>query len=103
MDECVRRARESGAEALTLHTTDMMRAAMQLYERLGFRRMPELDFEPAPAVTVRGFRLDLSRVPPPSHRTLARRFSTHQKARKRCTNLASPGGVHRDAWSTCLA
>jgi len=60
MDECVRRARESGAEALTLHTTDMMRAAMQLYERLGFRRMPELDFEPAPGVTVKGFRLDLS-------------------------------------------
>jgi predicted N-acetyltransferase YhbS len=24
MDECVRRARESGAKALTLHTTDMM-------------------------------------------------------------------------------
>ena len=60
MDECVRRARESGAEALTLHTTDMMRAAMRLYERLGFRRMPELDFEPAPGETVKGFRLDLS-------------------------------------------
>jgi GNAT superfamily N-acetyltransferase len=59
MDECVGRARESGAEALTLHTTDMMRAAMLLYERLGFRRMPELDFEPAPGVTVKGFRLDL--------------------------------------------
>jgi GNAT superfamily N-acetyltransferase len=59
IDECVRRARESGAEALTLHTTDMMRAAMRLYERLGFRRMPELDFEPAPGVTVKGFRLDL--------------------------------------------
>ena len=59
MEECVRRARESGAAALTLHTTDMMRAAMRLYERLGFRRMPELDFEPAPGVTVKGFRLDL--------------------------------------------
>ena len=59
MDECVRRARESGAEGLTLHTTDMMRAAMRLYERLGFRRMPQLDFEPAPGVTVKGFRLDL--------------------------------------------
>ena len=59
MNECVRRARESGAAALTLHTTEMMRAAMRLYERLGFRRMPELDFEPAPGVTVKGFRLDL--------------------------------------------
>lgn len=60
MEECVRRARESGATALTLHTTDMMRAAMRLYERLGFRRVPELDFEPAPGVTVKGFRLSLS-------------------------------------------
>jgi predicted N-acetyltransferase YhbS len=60
MEECVRRARESGAEALTLHTADMMRAAMRLYERLGFRRTPELDFEPAPGVTAKGFRLDLS-------------------------------------------
>jgi predicted N-acetyltransferase YhbS len=59
MDECVRRARESGAAALTLHTTDMMQAAMRLYERLGFRRTPALDFEPAPGVTVKGFRLDL--------------------------------------------
>jgi hypothetical protein len=33
---------------------------MRLYERLGFRRMPELDFEPAPGETVKGFRLDLS-------------------------------------------
>ena len=59
MDECVRRARKSGAEALTLHTTDMMQAAMRLYERLGFQRMPALDFEPAPGVTVKGFRLAL--------------------------------------------
>ena len=59
MEECVRRARESRATALTLHTTDVMRAAMRLYERLGFRRVPELDFEPAPGVTVKGFRLDL--------------------------------------------
>lgn len=59
MDECVRRARESGVKALTLHTTDMMQAAMRLYERMGFRRLPELDFEPAPAVTVKGYRLAL--------------------------------------------
>ena len=59
MDECGRRARESGAEALTLHTTDMMEAAVRLYERLGFQRMPALDFEPAPGVTVKGFCLAL--------------------------------------------
>jgi ribosomal protein S18 acetylase RimI-like enzyme len=59
--ECVRRARAAGAEALTLHTTDMMRAAVRLYERLGFARDSALDFCPAPGVTVKGFRLPLLR------------------------------------------
>src|SRR4051812_28264640 len=35
-EECVRRARESGAEAITLHTGDIMNIAMQMYERMGF-------------------------------------------------------------------
>jgi len=59
MDECVRRARRAGANALTLHTTDMMDVAMRLYERMGFARAPELDFRPAPQVTVKGYRLEL--------------------------------------------
>jgi len=59
MDECVRRARQSGAAALTLHSTDVMQAAMRLYERLGFRRAPELDIQPAPGVTIKGYRLGL--------------------------------------------
>jgi len=57
--ECARRSQAAGAEALTLHTTDMMRAAMRLYERLGFARDPALDFDPAPGVTAKGFRLPL--------------------------------------------
>ena len=60
MGECARRARESGAGAITLHTTDMMQAAMRLYARLGFQRAPELDFTPAPGVNVKGYRLDLT-------------------------------------------
>jgi ribosomal protein S18 acetylase RimI-like enzyme len=59
MVECVSRARQSGAAAVTLHTTDMMRAAMRLYERLGFRRAPELDIQPAPGVVIKGYRLGL--------------------------------------------
>ena len=59
MQACIRRARAAGAEALTLHTTPMMAAAVRLYTRLGFRPAPELDFEPAPGLTVRGFRLTL--------------------------------------------
>ncbi|HJV54894.1 MAG TPA: GNAT family N-acetyltransferase [Methylomirabilota bacterium] len=59
MEECIRRSRAAGAPALTLHTTDMMRVAMGLYERMGFARAPELDFAPAPDVVVKGYRLRL--------------------------------------------
>ena len=59
MDTCIRRARQSGAAALTLHTADIMQAAMRLYERLGFRSAPELDIQPAAGVTVKGYRLGL--------------------------------------------
>jgi predicted N-acetyltransferase YhbS len=61
MRECIHRARASGASALTLHTTGMMRAAMRLYARLGFRADPALDFHPAPGLTINGYRLDLQR------------------------------------------
>ena len=59
MDECIRRARAGGTPVLGLHTTDMMRAAVQLYERMGFVRATSLDFEIAPGVLVKGYRLDL--------------------------------------------
>jgi ribosomal protein S18 acetylase RimI-like enzyme len=58
MGECLRRARASGAPALTLHTTGVMQAAIRVYERLGFVRAPELDVEVAPGLTVSGYRHD---------------------------------------------
>ena len=63
MHECIHRARQSGAHALTLHTTDMMRVAMRLYEGMGFVRSPELDLSPLPGVSIKGFRLELVRTP----------------------------------------
>lgn len=60
MEECIRRARDAGAATLTLHTTDMMRVAMGLYERMGFTRAAELDFTPAPGVVVKGYRLRIT-------------------------------------------
>jgi GNAT superfamily N-acetyltransferase len=60
MEECIRRARAAGATALTLHTTDMMSVAMRLYERMGFARGTELDFSPAPGITVKGYKLPLT-------------------------------------------
>jgi ribosomal protein S18 acetylase RimI-like enzyme len=62
----MQRARQSGAEAVTLHTTEMMQVAMQMYERMGFVRAPELDFHPVPEITIKGYRyrFDDGRLPP---------------------------------------
>jgi GNAT superfamily N-acetyltransferase len=59
MRECIRRARRSGAPVLTLHTTDRMSVAMRMYERMGFVRAPELDFQVDEELTVKGYRLKL--------------------------------------------
>jgi ribosomal protein S18 acetylase RimI-like enzyme len=59
MQECVLRARRAGAAQLGLHTSASMRAAIQLYERMGFLRAPEFDFRPDGAELVTAYRLDL--------------------------------------------
>lgn len=63
MRECIERARRTGVSALTLHTTDLMQVAMQMYERMGFIRAPELDFEPTPGFIVKGYRYLLDAAP----------------------------------------
>jgi len=67
--ECIRRARRSGAAALTLHTSDFMAVGRRMYERIGFVRAPELDFHPSKDLTVMGYRLKLegSASPGPPH------------------------------------
>jgi len=62
--ECIRRARRSGAAALTLHTSDFMRVGRHMYERMGFVRAPELDFHPSKDLTVMGYRLRLGNSGP---------------------------------------
>jgi GNAT superfamily N-acetyltransferase len=61
MAECVRRAREAGARALGLHTTDVMAVAQGMYVRMGFERDPATDFHPAEGIHIKGYRLDLGR------------------------------------------
>jgi GNAT superfamily N-acetyltransferase len=68
MDECVRRARQTGATALGLHTSESMKAALRMYERMGFVRAPEYDFHPDGAELVQGYRLSLADVEPVSER-----------------------------------
>jgi ribosomal protein S18 acetylase RimI-like enzyme len=45
MDECVRRARETGKTLLTLNTGESMKAAHAMYESMGFRRNPDQVFD----------------------------------------------------------
>ncbi|HSU17734.1 GNAT family N-acetyltransferase [Longimicrobium sp.] len=59
VDECVRRARAAGAADLGLHTSRSMRAALRMYERMGFVRAPEYDFHPEGAEVVWAYRLGL--------------------------------------------
>lgn len=61
MEECKLRARKMGASWLGLHTTEVMQSARRMYERMGFVRVPESDFRPAPDWVVMGYRLNLTR------------------------------------------
>lgn len=47
LDACIDRATSWGAAAIGLHTAALMEAAVHLYERRGFRRVPDLDVEAA--------------------------------------------------------
>lgn len=60
VDECVRRARAMGAGELGLHTSHSLRAAVRMYERMGFVRAPEFDFQPEGAELVMAYRLPLA-------------------------------------------
>jgi ribosomal protein S18 acetylase RimI-like enzyme len=55
LDEAVR----LGFTAVVLSSSQSMRAAHRLYERLGFRRTPERDWSPIPGTLLITYRLDL--------------------------------------------
>ncbi|HEX6920898.1 MAG TPA: GNAT family N-acetyltransferase [Actinomycetes bacterium] len=56
---CVDRAREQGCDALALSSLDRMTDAHRLYERMGFERAPERDWEPVDGIRLLAYRLDL--------------------------------------------
>jgi GNAT superfamily N-acetyltransferase len=57
---CVDRARAAGKAHVVLHSTDWMSAAHRIYRRIGFARVPSLDWvPPGVAFWLRGFRLEL--------------------------------------------
>ena len=59
IEECIRRCRKHGIATIGLHTTELMDIARRIYERMGFERVLEFDFHPAPGVVVMAYQLDL--------------------------------------------
>jgi ribosomal protein S18 acetylase RimI-like enzyme len=57
------RFREEGATAIVLSSLPQMTDAHRLYERLGFVRTPERDWQPVPHVKLIAFRLDPQESP----------------------------------------
>ncbi len=64
VDACIERARSLGRSGLFLHSTPWMTSAHRLYERAGFRRVPDRDWIPIPEVPLLAFLLDLDRDAP---------------------------------------
>jgi GNAT superfamily N-acetyltransferase len=56
--KCVDLAREAGLGQVIIHTTQSMKVAWAMYEKMGFRRSPDLDFMQG-QLQVFGFRLPL--------------------------------------------
>jgi ribosomal protein S18 acetylase RimI-like enzyme len=57
---CVDRAREQGCTAVVLSSLAEMHTAHRLYERMGFQRLPDRDWDPAPDVSLVAYQLDLT-------------------------------------------
>ena len=52
---CLDRARADARERVYLDTTQWMESAQRLYQRIGFKRAPELDWEPAAGVKLTAY------------------------------------------------
>jgi ribosomal protein S18 acetylase RimI-like enzyme len=56
---CLSRAEAAGANAVVICVRDMSHRAQRLYAKLGFYRVPALDWEPVPGVILWALRYDL--------------------------------------------
>lgn len=58
LSECIKLSKEKGHHSIGLHTGEFMENAMRLYERIGFKRLPQYDFQPADdGIIVKAYRL----------------------------------------------
>lgn len=44
IEECIRKAREKNQKQVIIHTTKSMKTAWKIYENMGFKHSPDLDF-----------------------------------------------------------
>jgi len=58
-ERCLERSRELGYHAVVLSSLPTMTTAHRMYERIGFRRTPDRDWEPAANTRLWAYRLDL--------------------------------------------
>jgi ribosomal protein S18 acetylase RimI-like enzyme len=59
VEACVERARAAGRSGVAIVTAPSWADAQRLYERVGFRRAPERDFEPVPGIRLWAYALTL--------------------------------------------
>jgi ribosomal protein S18 acetylase RimI-like enzyme len=59
-EQCLTRSRDLGYRGVVLSSLPTMTDAHRLYERLGFRRVPDRDWSPAPGVRLWAYRLALT-------------------------------------------
>jgi len=55
-EACIRKAKETQANQLIIHSTNTMKVAWKMYENMGFQRSTDLDFMQG-EIQVCGFRL----------------------------------------------
>jgi GNAT superfamily N-acetyltransferase len=61
ISECIKRTKEKGITSIGLHTGDFMKNAIYVYEKFGFKRLPQYDFEPAnDGIIVRAYILEVN-------------------------------------------
>ncbi len=59
MNDCIKRCKERDVKTIGLHTTKIMDIARGMYERMGFKRIPQFDFQVEGGVVVMAYRLDI--------------------------------------------
>lgn len=57
---CLDRARTAGARAVVICARDFIQGPLRLYARLGFVRIPERDWSPAPGINLVALKYDLT-------------------------------------------